>query len=96
MWASSDSCNNAANRWRESKDSIELETSIGAFIISDAVDEHLTTLRKELADSVQHPADWYGEAGRKVDALDKGIKAIRECARKELKRDYWWKQLFSN
>ena len=72
-------------RWRDSKDRIEQVTHVGAFIISDDAEAHLKTLRRELDAADKGDNDWYGTAGREWDALDKCIKAIRECAREDLR-----------
>ena len=83
-------------RRSESKDRIDQVTHIGAFIVSGAVGEQLHALRKELRAADKNDGDWYGTMEREWDALTKCIESVRKCARRELKRDSWWRQLFSN
>lgn len=84
------------DRWRESKDRIEQASSIGAFIISDGAEGHLLTLQRELSAADKNDSDWLGTASREWDALDKAMKAIRQCAKGELQPKPFWKRIFSN
>ena len=82
-----------SERWRKSKARIEQITNIGAFIISETVHEHLVVLQKKL-EANKEKTDWHLVIESELTAVRKAIKAIRECAKRELKRDPWWKLTF--
>ena len=77
-------------RHKEANERIRKISTIGVFIVSQEVQDHLSALRKGVA--IGSETDVVKLLARRSNEYQKAIKEISKCARRDLELDHcWWK-----